>query len=380
MTRLLSVSRFLLICVLAMSFLAAGCSKRARYGRYSLEEVESFGMAVRDDRLPIPSGGLVLSVSGEPITIDEIIVPLERAFSTGAKSLAFENFSAQARPLVSRIVLNKTTDILLYKAALKSAPANINEMLEKAVESEVNRFVSNYGGDYSKAQKAIEEMGMDWKGYRDFQKKLLLTQSYMSQELSSPRPVSRRDMLDYYNAKKTDLFKWDAVLEFSLIDVVSAKLKPEDIKEDETAEQAVARIAQKLALQIGFGQDFADTAKKYSHGHNAAKGGKWDPVTLGSLAAPYDVLETHAEAAMPGDVVGPIEVDGHFFIMKLHKYRQAGFEEFADVQGRIEGEIQLMRQNEEFTKILEKVVSQANIAGMDRFTDFCVYEAYARFR
>jgi parvulin-like peptidyl-prolyl isomerase len=81
------------------------------------------------------------------------------------------------------------------------------------------------------------------------------------------------------------------------------------------------------------GEDFAGLAKQYSHGPLAAVGGKMMPVTVGagSLAKPYDVLEAAAIQMQPGELKGPIENEGHLFIVKLTDYQAGGcksFEEF----------------------------------------------------
>ena len=83
----------------------------------------------------------------------------------------FEAFRKQARPLVAKVILNKITDILLYQQARKDAPDNIDETLDKFVETEVNKFIASYGGNYAKAQARLTKMGLDWQGLRPFASK-----------------------------------------------------------------------------------------------------------------------------------------------------------------------------------------------------------------
>ena len=366
---------FRFCCFIVCGLLLAGCfGGKSGQGKFSDEEMAAFGMAKRSD-LPGPSGGLVFSVGGEPITLEEVIVPLEDKLVAMPKG---DRFQAEAEPLIARVVRNKAIDILIYKAAKSKAPPNIEELLEKEVEREVNTFVASYGGNLSEAQAAIETLGMDWQAFRDFQKKYILTQSYMSQKFSKPGPVSLRESQDFYEANKSELFAWDAAMDFDLIDISADRLEVDGVSAEE-AEQAAFRIAGELADRVRGGEDFGEIAKEYSHGHNASKGGKWGVVKLGEFAPAYEVLEVEAKKSASGDIVGPIKSGRHVFVMKLNDIREAGHKPFEEVKMQIERHIILSRQNEEYNKVMLEVASQANVAGLERFTELCIYEAYQRY-
>ena len=370
-------------CCMGVLLFASGCqSGKGKQGKFSEEEMAAFGLAEREN-LPEPSGGLVLSVHKETITVDEIISPLIESLEPMATSGDFQKFKRQAKPIIARVILNKTTDILLYQQAKKQAAGNIDEAaLEKAVESEVNRFVANYGGNLAEANKAIKEMGLDWPRFRDYQKKLLLTQSYLSQKLSEDKPVGHSELLTYYEAMKDEYFQWGGQIQFRLIDIVIDKVEPAESSEagGQSKKEVALKRAKEVLEKIGAGEDFAKLAQEYSDGHRAKYGGLWTPVTTGSLAAPHDELEKEAQKMQVGQVSGPIEADGHIFIMKLEDKRDAGCEPFEDVQQRIEAEILFQRRKERFDEMISNLIRQANIADMDGFINFCVGRAYQRCR
>jgi parvulin-like peptidyl-prolyl isomerase len=381
--------RQLFLYILSGCFLTAfaaatnGCQNtRAKQGKFSEEQMAELGPAQRRN-LPVPSGGLVLSINKEVITVDEIVSPIMATLEPMAAGGDFRRFILQARPVVTQVVMSKTTDALLYQQAKKQAAGSINEdALDKAAQAEVNKFIANYRGNLPEANKVLEEMGMDWRQFHDYQKKLLLTQYYISQELGTQEPVTHSELLDKYNEMKDEHFTQTGQIQFRLIDIAIDKV---EVGQSSTAasdapKQAALKLAEELVVRIKGGQDFGELAKKYSNDapHRVAEGGLWVPITPGSLAAPHDVLERAAQKMEAGGVSAPIEADGHIFIMKLEDKREEVCEPFENVQAQIEAQIQLQRRKAAFDAMINRLIRQANIADMDPFIDFCVETAYRR--
>jgi peptidyl-prolyl cis-trans isomerase SurA len=379
----MSEMRKLCLYVLAGCFLAVAIgscqNKKAKQGKFSEAQMAEFALAERQD-LPAPSGGLVLSINKEAVTADEIISPLMDTLEPMAAGGNFQRFTLQARGLVAQTVMSRTTDVLLYQQAKKQSADSINEdALDKAAQAEVNRFVANYGGNVAEANKAIQKMGMGWPQLRDYQKRLLLTQYYISQELGDREPVTHSELLDKYNEMKDEHFSQTGQIRFRLIDIAINKIEAGEPGTG-AAKEAALKLAQELTERIRGGEDFGELAKTYSNDapHRVAEGGLWAPVTPGSLAAPHDVLENVAQQMEPGDVSGPIEAKGHIFIMKLESKRKADSEPFENVQAQIEAQILFQRQKAALDAMIEKLIRQANIADMDTFVNFCIETAYRR--
>jgi len=372
------IKPFIILCGLAF-LTVCGCTfKEKEYGKFNEEELSTMPLAARTD-LPAPSGGVTLSVVGETITINEIIRPpaIIEALRPVAEKANFESFRNEAKPFLARIVMGKVSDILIYHLAKKNAPSNIDSLLEKAVEKEINNFVANYGNDYALAEKAFKKMGLvDWDGFRQYKKKLLITQSYVAKKLKKDLPIMHRDMVNRYN--KDERYKWDGVFRFRVIDIEAGKLSADEIDSanGETADNAALRIGRKLKEQLDGGEDFADLAKTYSHGIGKNNGGLWSDVTQGSLASPYDALEAAAVTLKPTDISEPIVSGGHVFIVKLEEKTEAGSTPFNDVQDQIEAEIRLIQQRNEYNKVISDIIKQANVADMDVFTEHCLKKAY----
>ncbi len=376
----------------ALTAFYAGCAdETARTGKFSDEEMASIPFPERDN-LPILSGGLVLSVDTETITVGEIVAPVMKVLGPVSQG-DIGSFAFRAGPIVRDAVTNKVTDILLYKEARKQAPENIDEVLEKAVENEVKKFLVSHDNDYAEAQKELQKRGMDWQQYREYQKKLMLTQSYyVSQNLLEDKPISHSEMLAYYEAMKEDGFQFkgyltredvivDGMIEFRLIDIVRSKLDADEINPDshESRRDAALRKARTLMQKIRNGADFAELAVEHSHGHRASMGGLWTPVGEdSSLVGPYAVLQGEAEKMEAGAVAGPVESGEHVFIVKLEKKQIGKVTPFAELQKQIELDIQWERKKERFEKLVDELMAQADISNLDPFINACIANAWRR--
>jgi len=363
------------------SVFSTGCSfKERQYGKFTEEQIENMAYAQTKD-LPKPSGGVALSVLGETLTADQVVNNQQviEALAPMAEFRDYEIFQKKARPTVSQIVISKASDALIYHAARRNAQSNIDEVLKKAVETEISKHVANYENNYALAEKAFKDMGfVDWNDFKEYKKKLVLTQFYMSKKVNKDIPIMHRDMIARYNALKKEYFQWDGLLKMRVIDIQPEKLAPDEIDtaNSETKNKAAVRKAIKLIERIKAGEDFGKIAEANTHGVGKSTGGLWENVTMGSLADPYDVLEKAAEKMEAGDVSNVIEVKGHVFIMKLEDKRPAGTTPFTEVQDRIEAELKIIQQRIEYNKIFAEIVQQADIKDLDIFTDYCLKRAF----
>ena len=360
--------------------LCVGCGGKRKYGKYTEEQMQQIGLANKYD-LPAPSGNsMVLGVHSETISSDEILAITEQTLKPAAGQMDKAAFNTQARPFVRDIIRGKITDILLYQQARRTAPDTIDDMLEKAVDSEVNRFVTSYGNNYALAESKIKEMGMDWRSFKDYQKRMIMTQSYLSSTLKDKKRFSQQELRDYYAQNKDEVFCKKGAVGFSLIAIWPEEIAAEQVAEGETLLSAAKRIADELVETIENGADFAELAKQY-HGDLAVIGGKVLPVEPGTNAMPepYNSLEATATGMQPGQIKGPIEIDRHLFILKLDTLVVADCKSFEEVQQLIEQQLLFQYNQQQYTELVNKLVMNSDLAEMDRFTEFCVNLAYRRW-
>lgn len=324
--------------------------------------------------LPDPSGGFVLSVKGETITSDEMISPALEPFRKLARETSFEQFQAQAGPQIEQALIAKISNILLYQQAKKQGGEQIDEALEKAAEEEMRKFLVSFGGDYAKAEEALKQMGMNWAKFKDYEKRMILSQSYISTKMPKDKPITYSDLMNYYNAMKEKHFAKPAMLVFRLIDIEVAKVETSDPNEDQL--EKAQNLADELMKRLRAGEDFAKLAQKYSNGYGREAGGLWWPVAPESLAAPYDVLAREAEKIQPGQLAGPITSGEHILIMKLEDKQGGSVVPFEKVQKELEAKISFERRKQAVDKFGTELVEQAIVGEKDAFINFCLERIY----
>jgi parvulin-like peptidyl-prolyl isomerase len=343
--------------------------------KYTEEELAQIPQPVRQN-LPPPTGGFVLAVGRDTISTSEITGPLTSRLASLAQQNSFDDFANQAMPAVAMAIRDKVADILLHQQAKNAAPEEIDEQLDKAVESEMRRFIVGFGGDYAKAETFLRDYyGMGWKEFRNYQRKMILSSSYLRGKLAEEKPVTYSEILQYYELHKERYGK-DATITIRLIDIDTMKVI---ITEPNTsAAESANKLADDIMAKINAGENFGDLAMKYSNGYRAQAAGLWQPVKPQSLAQPYDVLAKKAEQMNIGQIAGPVEAEGHIFIMKLEGKESASFAPFEDVQEEITQQIIMDRKRKAFDEAMDKVMAEAAISGLDQFAMFCLKEIYTQ--
>ena len=219
---------------------------------------EELPVAALREELPEASGGFVLSINGETLTAAEVVAPLAERLQQLAQSNNFEQFELQLRSELEKVIVRKVADILLYQQAKKSAPDNIDDVLERAIESEIRKFITGFEGNYARAEDALKEMGMDWVSFREYQKRMILVQSYIANKLPEQKPITYSELMEYYNANKEKLFATSEMITVRLIDIMPAKLEITD--PNENRQQTAAKLADNLVERLRAGEDFAQLA------------------------------------------------------------------------------------------------------------------------
>jgi hypothetical protein len=362
--------KYILVIVLILTAVI-GCE--GNKPKYTEEELAQIPQPKRTG-LPQPTGGFALAVGNDTVTAEEVIAPVREKLVPFAQGRSIDEFAQQAGPLLSRSLMNRISEILLYQKAKKQAPDDIDEKLDKAVEAETRRFILSFGGDYAKAEEFLHERyGMDWKEFRKYQKRMILSQSYLHGMMPEEGPITFSDIQEHYNSQQ-DIYQIDESITIRLIEIDLDKLKQTD--PNISIEKQAMALANELVSRIESGEDFGELAKQYSTGYRADFGGLWPAIKPESLAEPYDVIAEKAVSMQAGDIAGPIDTGQHILIVKLEDKQISGSIPLEQVQKEIEEEIKINRKNEAFNKAMNKVFEEAAITGVDIFVTFCIEKLY----
>lgn len=375
--------KILCISGLAFSLFCIGCASKEKYGKYTEEQMQQIGLPIRMSELPPPTGSsMALGVQSETITSDEILAITEEVLKPAASKISEAEFNQTFRPYIREAIRGKVIDILLYQEARKTAPENIDEMLNKAADAEIANFVASYGNDYALAESKIRDKGMDWRSFREFQKKLIMTQSYLSSKFNTEKRFSQQQLRDFYEQHKQQIPEvcGDSSVGFSIIEIQATRLNADQLAEGETSQTAAERIAGELMNQLNDGSDFSELARQY-HGDLATIGGKLTPMKIEdtSLTEPYKTLKEQAVQMQPGDIAGPIMRGDSVFVIKLDTLQAGGCKPFEDVQLLIEQLMRNQQRQKQYLELVDKLIKKTDLAQMDRFTDFCIEQAYRQW-
>jgi len=354
---------------LVLAFLlAGGCGGRDK-PRFTKEELARIPLPQRNG-FPECSGGFVLAVDDKAITANEVVLPLLGDLGLIAQSGTFEQFKERARPLIEQSVTTRVLNILLYNKAKEDIHKDADDALEKLAETEVKNFFARFKGDNAAAEKALKQMGMNRQSYKEYQKMMILNQSYIASKVPDNRPITYSELLDYYNKMK-DEFAQSAMIKFRLIDIDVAKLEVTDPNQDR--QEQAQKIANKLMMQLRAGEDFDTLAEKFPGVSfiNHSKG-----VQPENLERPYDILVNEAQKIRPGQITGPIKAEGHLFVMKLEGKRPKGFKPLEDVQKQVEDRIISDWRKKAIDKLEAKLRQQVALDEKEAFIDFCLKKIY----
>jgi hypothetical protein len=355
--------------ILAAGLVLAGCEDKPQFTQ---EEMAKLPLAKRDG-LPEASGGFTLSVGDQTITSEEVIGPVFEKLAAAAQKTDLEQFRRTAEPAIEQQLMSKIADALLYSRAKRDAGDKIDDELEKASTAETRRFVMDFGGDYAKAEQALRQMGMDWGKFNQYQRRRILSQSYISQQLPKDQPITYSEMMEVYEKSKEQLYTTNGVLRFGLIDIQPAKLR--DIDANRPRQEQAIELADNIMKQIKQGADFVQLANEYLKSNKGLTAGEVNAAP-DSLVAPYDVLAKKGATMKPGETAGPIEAGGHVFVMQLIEYQPKSVESFEKVQNQVKARISVERMRRAIDKLNVQLVEQASAADRARFVDFCVREIY----
>jgi hypothetical protein len=197
MKKVKTITAAIIGCLLIIFVLfSTSCSDRKE--KKLMKELENKPLAPREG-FPAPSGDIVLSVVGETITANQIVNPLVEKVRPIVQQTTYEQFQAQLAPQLDVLLTNEVANILIYQKAKEKLGVQADTAIKTAVDGEVQKYISNFGGDYAKAEEQLRSVDMDWESFRKYQKKLIISQSYISTQLPKMKPFSYRQLLETYN-------------------------------------------------------------------------------------------------------------------------------------------------------------------------------------
>lgn len=364
------------ICLVAAVAALVGCEEKAsKKGALTDLEVRRLTLAQKPDR---PDH---LIVSGETVTWEDVLayMPEENAatpslkdrLEKAAKEKSLREFMEEQWPAVQQKLNSRISSIVLSKRAERDLGNKVDEKLNEFAGRELRRFImEEHGGNGAAADEALQKAGMGRASYLQWKKKEILAKYLVESKYLTNRPITYSELLARYDEMKDKQFVQEGVLQFRLIDIDAGKVRAEHPNEDP------GQKAADLRKRTDAGEDFAELAKKYSHGLRREQGGLWPARDPSALAAPYDVLVQAAQGLQRGQVAGPIESSGHFFIMKVEEVRQRSYQPLSEVQEVVKKDIADRRWSEIVAELDAEIRRQVDLANTGNFVEYCMERFY----
>lgn len=107
-------------------------------------------------------------------------------------------------------------------------------------------------------------------------------------------------------------------------------------------------LAEELKSQIGEGARFEQLAQEYSVADDRIVNGMLGPVSRGQLP---DALRALVDLASPGELIGPIKIEGWYCLFRVEQFLPAA----------LEGQVKLELQNQLFEQWLEAKIQKLTI-------------------
>jgi peptidyl-prolyl cis-trans isomerase SurA len=208
-------------------------------------------------------------------------------------------------------------------------------------------------------QKAVESTGMSWDDYKDQQKRTLLTQEVVRQEVSGHMDIGPEEVRQFYEAHKEE-FNLPEQVSLSEIFLSTADKTPQEI-------EAIRMKADDLHSRLVRGADFAQLAEKYSEGKTARdQSGFIGTFQRGQMDKQ---LEDVVFGLNKGQITDVIETKPGFEILKVMDHYQAGLQPLTKVQEQIQNKLYMQKMEPAMRDYLAQLREESYVMVKPGYTD-----------
>lgn len=309
--------------------------------------VQPAAPATRPATLPLGQymsvGGVVATVSGEPIFADELLRQIEPVLSARARDLDERAFAQLARNEIDRQLKLLINSELEFAAANRNLDALDKERARTATAIWRERQITEAGGSLIVARARAREQGMDFDEMVEQQYRLYLVRLYYEKRVFPRVQISADDIRRFYERHRQERFTERASARWRMI-----KVSARNMGSVEAAEQKARELHERTALR---GEDFAVVASSFNHDASLLRNGG-DVGTIDKGAYRLEPVEESAWALEPGQVSSPIRVGEDFFLVQLEEKKPGRVIPFEEpgVQSRIREAL----QREQFAQLRDR--------------------------
>ncbi len=211
-------------------------------------------------------------------------------------------------------------------------------------------FLKKYVADELLFRKAIK---LEYQKSADIQKRLrtvereLLVNKVVEDELKDEISMEEDDLRNYFAAHRDAYLRKEAVK----VSLIKAGLK---------------EVADKTMEELSSGKDFNELARRISLDNETAPAGgmlnRWirrgeDDLGIGNVAAVTGALF----AAGEGEIAGPVEAGGYYYVFRIDKKRGERMPAFDEVAERVKNDYYMHKLKTAYAKLLDRIIAGSEV-------------------
>lgn len=300
-----------------------------------------------------PVGEVAALVNGQPIFMDDLLLPYAKALAKAEKQVKPAEFQKIRRHWARRELLGHIQRQLLIQALrskLKEEQiAGIEKHLDAQFRDEEQKKMLRVYGVTTPAEldRELRKQGSSLATLRTTYRNQHMSQQYMAMKSMPKSGMDRPDLLEYYQNHLED-YEYPGTVKWQQILLVYQKRASLDETQD---------LADKIDEELQQGRDFDEAAREYDEGTHAREGGHWGWTVEGSLAS-AEVEKALFELPL-GTPSRVIKTDAGLTIVRALERKVAGRKSFEEVQAEIKGNIRKTEFEEAAKALLRELMENA---------------------
>jgi len=327
------VKRILLVAVAALALGVAGCPKKGEAGKDTASSSSSGGT------------GPVAKVNGQELGRAEFEKQMER---TRAR---FQRAGRQIAPaLESRLKENLIRKLVEEELIAQKAKAEGVNLEKAEIDAKLTEHKARFGSDKA-FQSFLERTQQSEGDVKSDLEKNLLRDKLFAKLLQGQEPTEE-DAKKYYEENK------DKYKQKEQINAQHILFKTDKNTTDAEKKKKLADAKKVMAEAKKPGADFGELAKKYSEGPTAQRGGDLGTFSRGRMVKQFEDV---AFAGKPGEILGPVETQFGYHIIKLNEKTPEVQRPYEEVKDSILTSLKARQKSKATRELLDKLKADAKI-------------------
>ncbi|MCC7291718.1 MAG: peptidylprolyl isomerase [Phycisphaerales bacterium] len=308
-----------------------------------------------------------LKVNGEVVLAEDVIKPYTGELVEQSRTLSPEAYRRAIQDTTVRAAQQKISEMLLYQAASARLSEDDEKGLDKVVDEETRRRVTELGGGVQwQYEQLLRQQGLTLEEERARLRRQIVIQRHLHlhvyPKIQSP---TRDELWELFNRSKAELEKPER-RRMSLIEVDVLKRLPEGVTSPTREQQAAAHdaameVASAAKAALDRGKPFADAAREYSEGLHADAGGDWGWVSRDALRERWQKAVAVLYELPAAGVSDVVETPSALFIVGCMEIEGASTPEFQTIQPELVERYRRERSDEMLNALLKELHQKARI-------------------